>query len=146
MPTSETSPLLHSRRTVVLHQERNFRTVGANSDRTRYQSENVLDRPKDLTHDFWPHSKLSILLASSFPLVCIYILQFSLVAITLSFVGRLGKGELAGVSLACLTANVTGWSVFKGLALAFDMLCPHTYEAELKSIVGLHMQRMAMLL
>ena len=64
-------------------------------------------------------------------------------AITLLFVGRLGK---ATVSLACLTANVTGWSVFQGLASALDTLCPQAYGAGLKRAVGLHAQIMAVLL
>ncbi|KAE9364903.1 MATE efflux family protein, partial [Stipitochalara longipes BDJ] len=90
--------------------------------------------------------ELGILLASSFPLVCASILQTSLVGITLLFVGHLGKQELAAVSVACLTARVTGWSVFEGLASALDTLCPQAYGAGLKSAVGLHTQRMALLL
>jgi MATE family multidrug resistance protein len=96
--------------------------------------------------DSLPPSEFSILIASSFPLVCTYILQYSQVAVALLFVGRLGKDELAAVSVACLTANVTGWAVFQGLASALDTLCPQAYGAGLKRAVGLHMQRMALLL
>jgi Na+-driven multidrug efflux pump len=100
-------------------------------------------RPESLKPNS-PRSELRILLVSSFPLVCSYTLQTSLVAITLLFVGRIGKEELAGVSLACLTANVTGWSVFQGLASALDTLCPQAYGAGLKRAVGLHTQRMSL--
>ncbi|TLD25699.1 mate efflux family protein [Venturia nashicola] len=93
-----------------------------------------------------PPSELSILVASSSPLVIGTILQFSQVAIALLFVGRLGKDELAATSLACLTANVTGWSVFQGLSSALDTLCPQAFGAGLKKVVGLHVQRMAGLL
>jgi hypothetical protein len=102
--------------------------------------------PENLTLDSRPRSELSMLLASSFPLVCTSILQYSQVAVTLLFVGRLGKDELAAVSLACLTANVTGWAVFQGLASALDTLCPQAYGAGLKRAVGLHTQRMGLLL
>jgi Na+-driven multidrug efflux pump len=101
---------------------------------------------EDDTLDIAPRSELSILLTSSFPLICTSILQFAQVAIALLFVGRLGKDELAAVSLACLTANVTGWAVFQGLASALDTLCPQAYGAGLKKAVGLHTQRMALLL
>jgi Na+-driven multidrug efflux pump len=103
-------------------------------------------KPESLKPNSPPRNELSILLTSSFPLVCSYTLQTSLVAITLLFVGRLGKEELAGVSLACLTANVTGWSVFQGLASALDTLCPQAYGTGLKRAVGLHTQRMSLLL
>lgn len=93
-----------------------------------------------------PPSELSILVASSSPLVIGTILQFSQVAIALLFVGRLGKDELAATSLACLTANVTGWSVIQGLSSALDTLCPQAFGAGLKKVVGLHVQRMAGLL
>lgn len=97
-------------------------------------------------NEFTPPSELSILVASSSPLVIGTILQFSQVAIALLFVGRLGKDELAATSLACLTANVTGWSVFQGLSSALDTLCPQAFGAGLKKVVGLHVQRMAGLL
>jgi Na+-driven multidrug efflux pump len=102
--------------------------------------------PELQSPDSPPRSEFSILVASSFPLVCTSILQFSQVAIALLFVGRLGKDELAAISLACLTANVSGWSVFQGLASALDTLCPQAYGAGLKKAVGLHTQRMALLL
>jgi Na+-driven multidrug efflux pump len=62
------------------------------------------------------------------------------------FVGRMGKDELAAVSLSCLTANVTGWAVFQGLASALDTLCPQAHGARLYKLVGLHTQRMTVLL
>jgi MATE family multidrug resistance protein len=89
---------------------------------------------------------LSILLASSFPLICTSLLQSMQVGIALLFVGHIGKEELAAVSLATLTANVTGWSVFQGLASALDTLCPQAYGAGLPKMVGLYTQRMAILL
>ena len=99
--------------------------------------------PPDSEAKSTPPSEFSILIASSSPLVIGTILQFSQVAIVLLFVGRLGKDELAATSLACLTANVTGWSVFQGLTSALDTLCPQAFGAGLKKAVGLHVQRMA---
>jgi Na+-driven multidrug efflux pump len=147
MPFSENSQLLHSHYTEEQYTEE-ATSEYANPNCVRCQSGKVLygDRPEDPTRNSRPRSELNILLASSFPLVCTYILQFSLAAITLLFIGRLGKEELAAVSLACLTANVTGWSVFEGLASALGTLCPQAYGAGLKWAVGLHTQRMALLL
>ena len=147
MPSSETSSLLNTDYVERYIQEAASEHAGTDCDCVRCQSKVLYeDEPEVLTRDLQHRSELSILLASSFPLICTYILQFSLVAITLPFVGRLGKEELAGVSLACLTANVTGWAVFEGLASALDTLCPQAYGAGLERQVGLHVQRMALLL
>lgn len=113
------------------------------TDRTNY---GTWPSSESVPHESPSPSEFSILVASSSPLVVGTILQFSQVAIALLFVGRLGKDELAATSLACLTANVTGWSVFQGLSSALDTLCPQAFGAGLKKVVGLHVQRMAGLL
>lgn len=102
--------------------------------------------PKDHAPNSPVRNEFNTLLSSSIPLICTYLLQYSLVTITLLFVGRLGEKSLAAMSLACLTANVTGWSMFLGLASALDTLCPQAYGAGLKRAVGLHTQRMAVFL
>lgn len=48
-------------------------------------------------------------------LVLTFLLQFSLNLISVITVGRLGTAELGAVSLASVTANITGFAVFQGL-------------------------------
>lgn len=90
--------------------------------------------------------ELWILLSTSLPLICTSLLQSSQVGRALIFVGRIGENELVAVSLATLTANVTGWAVYQGLASALDTFCPQAYGAGLFHLVGLHTQRMLVLL
>jgi MATE family multidrug resistance protein len=124
---SEQSPLLKPDNSNESH-------LTSNSERRQQQ------------HDQQDASELRILLTSALPLILTSLLQFFQIGVALMFIGRIGKDELAAVSLACLTANVTGWSVFQGLASALDTLCPQAYGAGLHKLVGLHAQRMAVLL
>jgi MATE family multidrug resistance protein len=101
---------------------------------------------RDSRHHRLERNELTILISSSIPLLCTSVLQYMQVGIALLVVGRIGKNELAAVSLACLTANVSGWAVFQGLASALDTLCPQAYGAGSFKMVGLHTQRMAVLL
>jgi hypothetical protein len=81
-------------------------------------------RSEKPTNDSRPYSELGILLTSSLPLEYAFIRRFLLVAITSLFVGGFGEKELDAVSgsLVCLTANVTSWSRFKGLASVLDTI------------------------
>jgi len=45
-----------------------------------------------------------------------------------------------------MTANITGYAVYRGLATALDTLCAQAYGSGHKTLVGLHMQRMVCLL
>ncbi|KAH8894149.1 MATE efflux family protein [Thozetella sp. PMI_491] len=90
--------------------------------------------------------EVRILAVSTTPLALTFLLQSLLIAINLLFVGHVGRTELAAAGLGCLTAKVTGWGVFQGLATALDTLCPQAYGASCKQTVGLHVQRMTLLL
>jgi MATE family multidrug resistance protein len=57
-------------------------------------------------------------------------------------VGHLGKIELGAVSLASMTANITGYAVYQGLATSLDTLCAQAYGSGRKHLVGLQLQRM----
>lgn len=61
-------------------------------------------------------------------------------------VGHIGTNELGAVSLATMTANITGLAVFEGLATSLDTLCAQAYGAGRKEQVGLHLQRMILLM
>lgn len=76
------------------------------------------------------------------PLVLTLILQISFNLITVWVAGHLGTAELGAASLANMTANVTGFCVYEGLATSLDTLTSQAYGAGKKQLVGLYVQRM----
>jgi len=54
----------------------------------------------------------------------------------------LGKVELGAVSLASMTANISGYAIYQGLATSLDTLCSQAYGSGRKELVGLQFQRM----
>ena len=83
-----------------------------------------------------------VLVRSSSPLVLTFLLQYSLTVASVFTVGHLGKVELGAVSLASMTANITGYAVYQGLATSLDTLCAQAYGSGRKQLVGLQTQRM----
>lgn len=86
--------------------------------------------------------ELKVLLKYSLPLILSSILQYTLTGTSVIAVGHLGKKELGAVTLAFMTANVTGYCVYAGLATCLDTLCAQAYGAGKSHLVGLHLQRM----
>ena len=78
----------------------------------------------------------------SAPLIMTFLLQYSLTVASIFTVGHLGKVELGAVSLASMTANITGYAIYQGLATSLDTLCAQAYGSGKKKLVGLQMQRM----
>ena len=101
-------------------------------------------REPDLQTDWRIESKL--LARYSTPLFVTYLLQYSFQTTTVIVAGRLGTNELGAVSLATMTANVTGLAIYEGLATSLDTLCSQAYGGGKKDLVGLHLQRMVYLL
>jgi MATE family multidrug resistance protein len=64
---------------------------------------------------------------------------------TLTFT-TVGTDELGAVSLATMTANITGLAIYEGLATSLDTLCAQAYGSGRKTMVGLHLQRMVLLM
>jgi hypothetical protein len=79
----------------------------------------------------------------SVPLMVTYLLQYGFSLVTIFVVGHIGTDELGAVSLATMTANITGFAVYEGLATSLDTLCAQAYGSGKKEQVGLHLQRMA---
>ncbi|KAK8211879.1 mate-domain-containing protein [Phyllosticta capitalensis] len=75
-------------------------------------------------------------------LVLTFLLQYSLTIASVFTVGHIGKIELGAVSLASMTANITGYAVYQGLATSLDTLCAQAYGSGRKTLVGLQLQRM----
>ncbi|XAR68721.1 hypothetical protein NMG60_11000071 [Bertholletia excelsa] len=66
--------------------------------------------------------------------------------ISMLFLGRMGKVELAGGSLAMAFANVTGFSVMKGLSVAMDPICCQAYGAKRFYVISQTYLKMFLLL
>ncbi|KFY34745.1 hypothetical protein V494_06499 [Pseudogymnoascus sp. VKM F-4513 (FW-928)] len=90
--------------------------------------------------------EFKILTRYSSSLVIANLLQFSLNLTSIVVVGGRGKIELGAVSVASMTANITGFVVFQGLATSLDTLCAQAWGSGNKMLVGLHVQRMVLLL
>ena len=80
------------------------------------------------------------------PLVLTFLLQYSLTVASIFTIGHIGKVELGAVSLASMTANITGYAVYQGLATSLDTLCAQAYGSGRKKLVGLQTQRMVLFL
>jgi len=76
------------------------------------------------------------------PLMITFVLQYSLTVASIFTVGHLGKIELGAVSLASMTANISGYAIYQGLATSLDTLCAQAYGSGRKQLVGLQLQRM----
>ncbi|KAF1348020.1 mate-domain-containing protein [Delphinella strobiligena] len=75
-------------------------------------------------------------------LILTFLLQYSLTVASIFTVGHIGKVELGAVSLASMTANITGYAIYQGLATSLDTLCAQAYGSGRKTLVGLQLQRM----
>jgi hypothetical protein len=80
------------------------------------------------------------------PLILTFLLQWSFTQASVVTVGHIGKKELGAVSLGSMTAGITGYAVYQGLATSLDTLCAQAYGSGHKTLVGLQMQRMALFL
>ncbi|KAH7130531.1 mate-domain-containing protein [Dendryphion nanum] len=87
-----------------------------------------------------------LLFKYSVPLTLTYLLQYSFSLVTIFVVGHIGTDELGAVSLATMTANITGYAVYEGLATSLDTLCSQAYGLGRKELVGLQLQRMVLLM
>lgn len=83
-----------------------------------------------------------VLIKSSGPLILTFLLQYSLPVASIFTVGHIGKIELGAVSLASMTASITGYAVYQGLATSLDTLCAQAYGSGRPHLVGLQLQRM----
>lgn len=63
------------------------------------------------------HTEARILANYSICLLITFVLQASLNVVSIVTVGHLGKVELGAASLASVTANITGYAVYRGLGM-----------------------------
>lgn len=63
------------------------------------------------------HTEAKTLANYSIRLIITFVLQMSLNVVSIIIVGHLGKIELGAASLASVTANITGYAVYRGLGI-----------------------------
>ncbi|KAK4214323.1 mate-domain-containing protein [Rhypophila decipiens] len=80
------------------------------------------------------------------PLIITFLLHYSVQITSVFTVGAIGTVELGAVSLAAMSANVTGYIPIQGLSTCLDTLCAQAYGSGHKKLVGLQLQRMTYLL
>ena len=85
--------------------------------------------------------ELRLLVSSLIPLVLTFLLQNSLLTVSVFSVGHLGATELAAVSMGAMTANITGYATIQGIATALDTLCPQAFGAKKYHLVGIYIQK-----
>ncbi|KAL1862583.1 hypothetical protein VTK73DRAFT_6746 [Phialemonium thermophilum] len=93
----------------------------------------------------WQREAKTIALYSR-SLIVTFVLQYSINVASIFAVGRIGKLELGAVSLATMTANITCYAPFQGLATSLDTLCAQAYGSGHRHLVGLQCQRMTVFL
>jgi multidrug resistance protein, MATE family len=91
-------------------------------------------------------SELWFLAEYSLPLIATYFLQYSFTVITTLVAGHLSSDDLAATSIGLTTVNIIGLATFEGMATALDTLCAQSYGSQNFHGVGLHVQRMTVLM
>lgn len=91
-------------------------------------------------------SELRLLAGYSLPLIATYLLQYSFTVITTFVAGHLSTDDLAAASVGVTTMNIIGLAIFEGMATALDTLCAQAYGSGNITGVGLHVQRMILLM
>ncbi|KAI8961928.1 MATE efflux family protein [Daldinia sp. FL1419] len=100
---------------------------------------------KSTTSESWG-SELWLLTQYSVPLIATYLLQYSYSIITTFVAGHLSADALAAASVGMTTMNIVGFATIEGMATALDTLCAQAYGSGNLLSVGLHVQRMWLLM
>ncbi|XP_021752695.1 protein DETOXIFICATION 49-like [Chenopodium quinoa] len=82
----------------------------------------------------------------AFPLMLSSLLTYGKSAISMAFMGHLGKEALAGGALAIGFANITGYSILSGLAMGMDAISSQAYGAKQWTLMGHTLQRTIVIL
>ncbi|KAI1366487.1 MATE efflux family protein [Xylaria arbuscula] len=91
-------------------------------------------------------AELRLLAYYSFPLIATYLLQYTWSIITTYVAGHLGPDDLAAASMGMTTMSIAGFAIFEGMATALDTLCSQAYGSNNLTGVGVHVQRMLILM
>ena len=107
-------------------------------------SEGDSDVAKSMSRGYY--AELWLLCRYSLPLIATYLLQYSFSVTTTVVAGHLSADDLAAASIGVTTMNIIGLAIFEGMATALDTLCAQAYGFGNLTGVGLHVQRMLLLM
>ncbi|XP_024177905.1 protein DETOXIFICATION 49 [Rosa chinensis] len=113
------------------------------SDEEEEQEGLVTQRPKITTVVF---DEIKALYTLAIPMILSGLLNYSKAAISMFFMGKLGKSALAGGSLAIGVANITGYSFISGLATGMDGIASQAFGARNGCLLSHTLQRTIVLL
>ncbi|KAJ7555243.1 hypothetical protein O6H91_05G028100 [Diphasiastrum complanatum] len=82
----------------------------------------------------------------AFPMISVYLMQYALTIVSISFCGHLGKLELASASIAQSVASVFGYYVLLGMASVLETYCGQAYGAKRYHLLGVYLQRSLIIL
>ncbi|KAJ8432334.1 hypothetical protein Cgig2_032341 [Carnegiea gigantea] len=80
------------------------------------------------------------------PITTMTLLLHSKSVVSMLFLGHLGHAQLAGGSLAISFANITGYSVVKGLSMGMEPICCQAFGAKKLTVISQTFQRTLCLL
>ncbi|CUS23692.1 LAQU0S11e02124g1_1 [Lachancea quebecensis] len=86
-----------------------------------------------------------VLMKNAFPLIFTFVMQNSLSLASVFTTSHLGIKELGGITLGSMTANITGFAAIQGLCTCLDTLCSQAYGAKNYHLVGILLQRCALI-
>ncbi|KAK4795009.1 hypothetical protein SAY86_013003 [Trapa natans] len=90
--------------------------------------------------------ELTGLLGMVLPITAMNLLVFIRQVVSVLFLGRLGRLELAGGALSIGFTNITGYSVLVGLASGLEPVCSQAYGSKNWDLLSLSLQRMVLIL
>ncbi|KAG0568985.1 hypothetical protein KC19_6G056800 [Ceratodon purpureus] len=128
-------PLLQSQLDSSIHQTHTFTFTNGDTRSVSRRDETISCTPE------WILGEVRKQVFIAGPMVCVALLQYLLIVISVMFVGHLGELELASASIATSSAGVTGTSLIIGMAAALETLCGQAYGAKQYHMLGIYMQR-----
>ncbi|CAL9733587.1 ethionine resistance-conferring protein 1 [Monosporozyma servazzii] len=105
--------------------------------------EDAIDNGKTIKSSY--KREAQALAFNAVPLIFTFVLQNSLSLASIFSVSHLGTKELGGVTLGSMTANITGLAAIQGLCTCLDTLCSQAYGARNYHLVGVLIQRCAVI-
>ncbi|CAL9728200.1 ethionine resistance-conferring protein 1 [Monosporozyma unispora] len=118
-------------------------TVSTSEEEVVNVWEDAVDNGKPIKSSY--QREAQVLAFNALPLIFTFVLQNSLSLASIFSVSHLGTKELGGVTLGSMTANITGLAAIQGLCTCLDTLCSQAYGARNYHLVGVLIQRCAVI-
>ncbi|CAK9327375.1 unnamed protein product [Citrullus colocynthis] len=119
-------------------------TAESNDELERILSDTHLPLVQRYSQATWIEMKLMFYLAA--PAVSVYMMNFLMTMFTQIFSGHLGNLELAASSLGNNGIQIFAYGLMLGMGSAVETLCGQAYGAEKYEMLGIYLQRSAILL